>query len=149
MKMNFRYRSAVGFAFSFGDESVDCHHVLLYLPGKMQMSSHNVFDIVEAAVVVAMSMVFLLMMVMSVVVFMVVKLVVVMVMVLVRTMVVLRAVLMVDFFLRMSRMGMLLRRHIHAFFFLAAYRYGDMGSCNTAFYRWFPGDTDPGKTESV
>ena len=147
MKMNFRYRSAVGFALSFGDESVDCHHILLYLPGKMQMPFHNVLDIVEAAVVVAMPMVFLLMMVMSVVVFMVVKLVVVMV--LVRTMVVLRAVLMVDFFLRMSRMGMLLRRHIHAFFFLAAYRYGDMGSCNTAFYRWLPGDTDPGKTESV
>lgn len=56
MEMNLGYRDSVRMALCLSDQTVDCHNILFHLLRKIQMITHNVLDVVEAAMVMMVRM---------------------------------------------------------------------------------------------
>ena len=56
MEMNLGYRDSVRMALCLSNQTVDCHNILFHLLRKIQMITHNVLDVVEAAMVMMVRM---------------------------------------------------------------------------------------------
>jgi hypothetical protein len=95
VEVDFRYRNAVRMAFSLGNTGIHSHDVVCDVFGDRKVIAHDMFDIVQTAVMMAVAMVMVMAMVMLVVMVMAMVMLVVMVMVVMMLVVMRMTVMMI------------------------------------------------------